>query len=430
MIRKKIRQYPLLQSSLIYTGCDAINKSVPFLILPVLSYHLSTAEYGVIANFNILISIFTIFITIGIDGAISVNYYRLPPKELETFIFNAIIVILTITGLLLLLPICFYRQIFFLTKIPFAIQVDAIIISFGATLTAINLCLWRLEEKPFLFGIYEISQTTINIGISLTLVVIYGMGWVGRVDGMLIAASSFGLVSLFLLYKRGFLKININKSYLREIILFGLPLIPHAMSFWIRSAVDRILITKFIGESATGLYATGFQFGILISFLTLSFNNAFSPYIFKKLSEGDSVMLNLNKKHLVKVTYICGGLLLVFCVVFTIFSNLILTYFFSSTYYNAKQFVFWAILSQTFQGLYLLFVNYIFFAKKTKLLAFITFGSAILQVILSLYLVPNYGAIGAAYSTVIVSFINFVAVALYSIKVYSMPWFAKMKTVG
>uniref|UniRef100_UPI0014854AE5 polysaccharide biosynthesis C-terminal domain-containing protein n=1 Tax=Sphingobacterium daejeonense TaxID=371142 RepID=UPI0014854AE5 len=82
-------------------------------------------------------------------------------------------------------------------------------------------------------------------------------------------------------------------------------------------------------------------------------------------------------------------------------------------------------LAQVFNGFYILFVNYIFFVKKTKQLASITIGCAFLQLCLSYILVKYLGAIGAAYSTVIVSLVNFIIVMLFSMKIYPMPWFTK-----
>ncbi len=254
------------------------------------------------------------------------------------------------------------------------------------------------------------------------------MGWVGRVDGMLVASLSFGLFSLFLLYRRGYLKIDIDNLYIKDILYFGIPLIPHALSFWIRSGIDRIYITKFIDESATGLYATGFQFGTLVSFLTLSFNNAFTPYLYKSLSTADAEELNKNKIKLVKITYYGIGILIITCLLFTLCSNFILETFFSSKYIQAKEFIFWAILSQTFQGMYLLFVNYIFFVKRTKTLASITFFCACLQLFLSYFAIKSYGPLGGAYSTVIISFINFIMVAFFSNRVYAMPWLLFLKS--
>lgn len=418
----KIFKSTLLKSSLIYTFCDAINKAVPFLILPLLSYYLAPSDYGIIANFNVLLSIVSIFIMLGVDGAIGVNYYKFNKEQLSRYIFNAVLLTLFTTGIVLLLFLFFHKLIYEFVKVPESYLLLLVVMAFGACVTSINLSLWRLEEKPIRFGVYEILQTIINIGVSLIFVVTYNMGWVGRVNGMLIASLSFGIFSLILLYRRGYLRFNIDKVYIQDILYFGLPLIPHALSFWIRSGIDRIYITKFIGESATGLYATGFQFGVLVSFLTLSFNNAFAPYLFKSLSTEDPGELNNNKIKLVKITYYGIAVLIITCFFFTLCSNFILTNFFSEQYIQAKEFVFWAILSQTFQGMYLLFVNYIFFVKRTKSLATITFFCACLQLILSYFAIKEFGAIGGAYSTVIISFVNFILVAYLSNSVYKMPW--------
>ncbi|WP_333887943.1 lipopolysaccharide biosynthesis protein [Sphingobacterium siyangense] len=412
----------LFKSSLIYTFCDAINKAVPFLILPLLSYYLVPGDYGIIANFNVLLAIVTIFIMIGVDGAISVNYYKFTKEDLARYIFNACLLTSIMTVAIIIIFSLFHHLLYEFVKVPRHYLFLLVLMAFGATITSINLSLWRLEEKPLSFGIYEILQTIVNIGVSLMLVISCQMGWVGRVDGMLVATLSFGVFSLLLLYRRGYLKIDIDKLYIKDILYFGVPLIPHALSFWIRSGIDRIYITKFIDESATGLYATGFQFGTLVSFLTLSFNNAFTPYLYKNLSVENSEELNQNKIKLVKITYYGIVVLIISCLFFTFCSNFILTHFFSDKYIQAKEFVFWAILSQTFQGMYLLFVNYIFFAKQTKALASITFFCACLQLVLSFFAIKTYGPLGGAYSTVIISFVNFIMVAFFSNKVYNMPW--------
>lgn len=417
-----ILNHSLFKSSLIYTVCDAINKSVPFLILPILSYYLLPADYGIIANFNVILSIASIFIMIGVDGAIGVQFFKRSSEDLAKFNFNGLILISIITIMLFLVVSAFHNFIYQWVKIPYSYQMLVIIMGFTTTVTSLNLSLWRLEEKPIKFGIYEISQTVVNVVISLILVISFKLGWVGRVNGMFIASFTFGMYSLLLLFKRKYLIVNYNREYLKYIFLFGIPLIPHALSFWVRSGIDRIYITQFVGESATGLYATGFQFGLLISFLTMSFNNAFVPYLYRLLSEKSNDILENNKKHLVKLTmYIMLGLI-VSAFIFVLISYFILTYLFSDSYIEAKEYIIWAIAAQTFQGFYLLFVNYIFFANRTKFLAVITFGCSCLQLVLSYFLIKNLGAIGGAYSTVIVSFVNFVAVALYSNKVYQMPW--------
>ncbi len=288
--------------------------------------------------------------------------------------------------------------------------------------TTINLVLWRLEEKPVAFGLYDISNTAINISLSLLFVVAFKENWIGRINAIVIATIGYGLFSLFFLYKRGYVKITYNPIYFRSILLFGVPLIPHALSFWLRSGVDRIFISNFWGTSAVGLYATGFQFGTLVSFMILAFNNAFSPYLYKTLSIEDENQLQYEKRKIVKLTYLIMLVLLLGGGLFILLSKLILTAFFSQEYYNAVEYVNWAILSQIFQAYYVLFVNYIFFSKKNEKLAAITISCGVLQVLLSYLLVKIIGPLGAAYSSVIIAFINFLVVMLFSQKVYPMPW--------
>lgn len=419
----RILKHPLLKSSLIYTLCEAINKAVPFLVLPLLSYYLTPGDYGIVANFNILLAVTTICIALSVEGVIGVNFYKVTKEELGQYIYNAIVLITLSSAIILCVGFTGSEFIYNSFKIPFIYIIWTVVMAFAATMTTINLALWRLEEKPFKFGVYQISQTIVNIGVSLLLVITYQMGWIGRVNGIIIATVLFGLFSLVLLWKRGYLKIQNDKSIRMAILAFGIPLIPHSLSMWLRSGIDRIYITNMYGEEATGLYATGFQFGVLVSFLILAFNNAFVPYLYKSLSESDSVQLELNKKKLRKITKMGMIGLTALSVVFYLFSILILKYFFNQTYSGASEYILWAIVAQLFQGFYLFFVNYIFFVKKTKPLALITFSCAMLQVVLSYFLVKKIGPIGGAYSTVVVSFVNFVSVAWFSNRVYKMNWF-------
>lgn len=420
---KKIVNHSLFKSSLIYTVSNAINKAVPFLILPVLSYYLAPSDYGVVANFNVFLAVCLIFVMVGIDGAISVSYYKFDKNELAKYVFNGILILISASVLLALITWLSSDIVYSYLKIPLRHQLWTVASAFFAGITSINLALWRLGEKPVNFGVYQISQTLVNIGISLILVISYNMGWVGRISGIITAIIAFGLYSLFLLFKRGYLNVDFNKKMILGLLSFGLPLIPHTLSFWMRSGVDRILITKMINETATGLYATGFQFGILISFITISYNNAFVPYVYKLLSVDDGDDLNRNKRNLVKLVYsgIIGLVLISF--IFIALSQFVLKNFFDDAYEQASVFIPWAIIAQTFQGMYLFFVNYIFFVKKTRFLALITFGCALLQIVLSYFSIRYFGSIGAAYSTVLVSFINFILVAVYSNSVYNMPWF-------
>ena len=419
---QSILSHPLLKASFIYTICDAINKAVPFFILPVLSHYLLPSDYGLVANFGVLAGILNLLVLLTMDGAISVNFHRLTRNEIREYVFNAFLI--SSFSFLLIFAIFFFIQkpLVNLLEIPFKYQVLCLIMAFFNMISSINLIIWRLEEKPLNFGVYGIGNTLVNIVSSLILVITYKLGWQGRIIGMSIAVILFGLYSWIYLVKFNYIKLRFKIKYFRDALLFGLPLLPHALSFWLRSGIDRIYITHFWGAEQVGLYATGFQFGLLISFLIGAFNNAFSPYLFKTLSTTVEPKLSVNKRKLVKMTYAILLGLIFAGVLFIFFSKFIIEYWFSKEYLDSFEYVTWAIGAQVFNGFYLLFVNYIFFVKKTKQLATITMICALIQVILSYFLIRELGPIGAAYSTMAVSVINFILVMFYSAKVYKMPW--------
>jgi len=67
-------------------------------------------------------------------------------------------------------------------------------------------------------------------------------------------------------------------------------------------------------------------------------------------------------------------------------------------------------------------VNYIFYVKKTYILAWVTFFSAGINIILNYFFIKANGAIGAAQATTITFFVQFIIVWILSAKVYKMPW--------
>lgn len=412
----------MIKKALIYLFTDGLNKAIPFLLLPILTAYLTPGDYGLITNFNLLFSVILVFVGISTHGAISSNYYKQNSKERAIYIGNAIYIIFSLYIISSTIIFLFSETIFSLIKIPIQYQILAATLAFFQAITAINVALWRLEEKAIHFGVYNILQTALNFGVSLYLIIQLNQGWQGRADGILLAGIIFGILSLYLMYRRNYLRFQFNKVFSLDILYFGIPLIPHALSSWIRGGIDKVYITSMIGEHANGLYSVGFQFGMLVSFITIAGNNAIVPVIYKNLSHKTGVELKDFKQKLVKFNIIGIIGLILLGIILSIISYYVIIYLLDDRYGEAQIFVTWAIFAQVFQGMYLLFVNYIFFLKKTKVLALITISCSLLQALLSYFLIKNYGAIGGAYSTTIISFFNFICVALYSQKVFPLPW--------
>jgi len=257
-----------------------------------------------------------------------------------------------------------------------------------------------------------------NVTLSLFFIVLLGWKWQGRLLGITIASFIFSFIGIFVLYKRKYISFSFNKEYIKDILFFGIPLIPHALGGWIMTGIDRLFINSMINVAATGIYTVGYQVGMIIGLLATSFNTAWTPFLFEKLKEDNYS----TKIRIVKYTYLYCIFLIGLAVFIGVISSNLLGFLVDKAYYGASKYVIWIAMGYAFEGIYLMVGNYIFFAKKTYLLSVATFFSAILNLGLNYILIKKNGALGAAQATCLTYFIFCIIAWFLSSRVYKMPW--------
>ena len=93
--------------------------------------------------------------------------------------------------------------------------------------------------------------------------------------------------------------------------------------------------------------------------------------------------------------------------------------FFFPEYKGAVVFLFFQCLGAMFNCLYLLFVNYLFYYKKTKILMYITFSISVLHALLS-YALTRYSVLYTVAIGALTNFLIMAGVFLYSRRVYKV----------
>lgn len=408
----------LFKSAGVYTLTSVINKAIPFLLLPILTRYLSPGDYGIVSMFGVLVSFVAPFVGLSVNGAVARAYYEKDGLDIREYITNSLLVLFSSTLLVSIVFYFFAPIIAQISSVPSQILWMVIVISFGNFITAIVLTLWQVQVKPRQYGIYQISKTVLNLLLSLLLVVVVGLTWKGRLYAQVITAGIFVLLGFYLLYKNGWLKFQINKTYIKHALLFGVPLIPHALGGVIITMTDRIFITNMVGIETTGIYTVGYQIGTVINILAAAFNQAFVPWLYSKLNENN----DKTKIKIVKFTYAYYAAILILAIGLSIIAPFFLRIFIGKQFGQSSIFVSWIAIGYAFNGMYFMIVNYIFYVKKTYLLAIVTFSTAILNIILNYFFINNFGAIGAAQATSIIYLLKFIAVWFLSAKVYKMPW--------
>ncbi len=400
-----------------YTIVNIINKSIPFLLLSVLTNYLSPADFGILTNIESLLVIAVTIIGINLPAAISRQYVK-EGVDLKSYVKSAIRVVGISFLIVSIVFTGFADLIYDLTAVPKEILYVISVYAIMDTIMEAVLAIWRMEEKPFKYGILRISRTVIEFSASLILVMAYKYGWFGRFSGIYIAGILGGIFSTVYLFKKGYFKSVYKTEYKTHFLKYGLPLVPHSISGVLIFYSDKIVITKMIGIDNNGLYSVAFTIGMAISLLQNSFNQAWVPWLFKKLA------LNSEKENvkLVKITYGYMVIMLVFVLLLWLITPVIYM-FLGEDFKEGMGLVAIIGLGFAFNGMYKMMVNYMFYAEKTKIISTITICIAIINIGLNILFIKWFGLTGSAYASALSFFIQFILTWYIGNKVYPMPWF-------
>lgn len=408
----------LIKNTGLYTFSNLLNTGIPFLILPILTRHLTPEDYGLISMFALLISFTTPLIGLSLNGSIIREYYNQENVDIKEYIYNCIVVIAMSTVLTSIVFMVFGEVIARVASFPKQLLWTVILFSASLSINNIFLSLMQAEKKPFHYALYKNLNTLLNVVLSLVLIFMLELGWKGRVFGQLIAIVIFAGIGILYLYKLKWIRKKYNFEYIKQALIFGLPLLPHSISTSIITMTDRLFITNMIGLSATGIYTVGYQVGSIINILAASFNLAYLPWLFGKLKENNN---NTNSK-IVKFTYIYFIFMFSLSILLGIISPLLLKVFLGTSFVQASIYVIWISLGYSFNAMYSVMVNFIYFERKNGYLSWATFGAALLNIVLNYFFIRRYGAIGAAQATTIIYFTKFILIWLIAKRIHPMPW--------
>lgn len=424
---QKIQNSSLVKNSFIYVTTDAINKGINFFILPFLTFYISPAGMGLVTNFNVLVQVLILLGGLTMINILPFIFYKRTKEDIQNYVSNLVLIIIALILLFAIVVIFSESILYSQLQLNIDYQIGSLVYVLAAQIIQLRLILWRLEDAPISFAKLSIIQSILNLSFVITLVIWAGLEYKGRILGMILSNAFVAIYCVYNLYRNDYLKFKYNKLYIKEVLLFGIPLIPHALSFWLKSGVDKILITKYVGLEENGIFSIAVTIGGLLMMFVTAFFNAYTPELLKKIDTTEEKTSKIVKQKIVKQTYLISIGFSVLCILAIFVGNFCIEQFMDKQYISATTYTPWIFIGILFQVFYMFVVNYLFHTGKTFNLGIITFVISILQIILSYFLIEAFGTIGAAYAFTIGSFLNFIAIALYSNKVYPMPWFSFQK---
>ncbi len=415
-IRKNMQ---IIKNSSIYLGSSMLNKMIPFLLLPIMTSYLSPEEYGTLSIYVILISFYGAFIGMAMQTNISKNFFKVSKEDLSLIIGNILIILFSTFTIALLFTYCmtlFFDNVF---SIPASWLLAIPFISVMMMINEINTTILRNEQRAYMFGIFEISNTFIKMSMTIVFLVIFSLSWYSQVLGTLMGSAIFSMVGIFYMKQRAYISMKLNKEKIKSILSISFPLIPHVIGGVVIAMSDRLFIEQMVGIEAVGMYSVGYMFGMVVLLFTDAFIKAWSPWFYKSIVNPTAE----KKIKIVKYSYIYIVSIFILAIIISTAGEWILPYVVDEKFYSAKEYIVWIALGYAVHGVYKIFFPYLVHINKTEFLAFSTLLAAVINVVLNYFFIQYYGAIGAAYATIVSFLVSAILVFLYQKNHLDMPWF-------
>ncbi|MBR6125810.1 oligosaccharide flippase family protein [Candidatus Saccharibacteria bacterium] len=370
-----------LRNGALFSLFSFVNRGFSFLLLLILANYITPAEYGFLSLFNTVVMVVGYFIALSTEGYLSVSYFRDGEDGLkQTFsctFFTSLIIAFLFSAIL------FFSGNFISGKLnlPLNSLYIAIGICFFNIFSNLILNYYRLQKRAPIYGMLSCGNAALNFVISIILIRNLLIGWEGRIYAQLGCCILFGAIGFVFFAQNKFVRFP-NIKHWKMMLLWGIPLIPHLATNFIRQGCDRYIINYFHNIEEVGLFSFAFNLTNIIIMVGMGFNDSNSVKIFeilgnKNICSADKRNLLKNQRKMMLKVYLLSTIVIVCLGTF-------LTPFALPKYDASIKYFIVLSMYGFFHCLYFLYTNFLFFYKKNKLLMSFTFFSSVLHLALSL----------------------------------------------
>jgi len=387
---------------------EAINKGAPFLLIPILTQVMSPEEYGILSYLMISVPFIIIFISFGTLGSIPVFIHKY--NNIFHSYFKSLLVFLFLVAFLMALVLGGYS---YLVKNEIFLYIS--LITASTLIFQIDVFLLQAERRFNLLLIKQIVFSSVSIASTYFLLPFFSSAPLfARLNAWLLAL----LVSipLFFVFHSKLLsslkEIKFETKYIKQALIFGLPLIIHQISAWLLTSADRFFVGNLLGHEQLGIYSLAVQLAIAINVYAVALNRYFQPTTFKILSDSSEpfkAVIKLSTKFFVLLVV---GALLFIAVIYIIFPYIV-----DDSFIDARNLFPFIAIGFLFNGLYLASANILYFYEKTYFLSKVTLAVVLIYLPLSYFLTSVFGIIGTIIAMCSSWFILFVISLLFSRKI-------------
>lgn len=226
------------------------SKILSFLIVPLYTYVLTTAEYGTIDLFITSLGMVIPFSTMMVNEALIrfVLGKELTPKEAASNCFAVFLFGAFISAVFTPL----YKLLFSFDEYIWIFVALLVVRTFNQIFSEY----FRAVNQNIKFSIFGVIITATTLGFNVVFLVFLKLGIKGYLYATLLSAVIGALY--ILVFSDIFRVISfrcIDKNIIKRILKYSIPLVPNSLMWWLMAAGDKYIINYFLGDGANGLYS-------------------------------------------------------------------------------------------------------------------------------------------------------------------------------
>jgi len=400
---------------------------VGMIAIPIITRLFPPADYG---NYVLVIATASVLTTIvGWLGMSIIRFYpacerdgRLP-ELYGTVIKWLLISVITLASIFS--GVIFAARAKLGNQLWYLMLIGTLVFVLSATFQTLQHFL-RAKRQVGWYSSFSVWQSVARLGFGIALVVIFGFG----IDGLLWGAVLSFAIAIPLLWKSAIGKIPWKKDssveLAKEMAKYGFPLVIGNLAAWILSLSDRYILEFFRGAHEVGIYSASYAISeksiLLLASLFMLASGPIGMNIWEKEGEKKS------QEFVTKLTRYYLLICLPAVVGLSVLARPVIDVLTTPEYYQGFRIVPLVTLGGFFLGLQQRFQAGLVFHKKTNLIMISIITSGLLNLGLNFLLVPRYGYMAAAVTTVTSYAVLLVAMIIVSRRYF--VWEFPLKSLG
>ena len=373
---------------------------IAFLFLPLYTYCLESKDFGYVDLLQTYITLLVPIITLRIDSAVFrfLVDCRNDEEKKKNNISNIIYILFFSFAVVLVASVAI--TFIFNFKYKYEIIFNVIILMISNVLIQVLRGLGN--NKGYAGASIIVALSTFIINTLLILQFNYGA------NSILISSSLANIICIIyvLISSKIFKYIDfklVNKKTSLEILEYSVPMIPNALSWWVINVSDRTIISVFLGTALNGIYTVSCKFSNVINSVFLVVNMSWQENASLHLNDKDRSIYfsNIINKIMTLFFFISSWIVAVLPLVY----DIVIGGEYRTSYIYVPVLLY-ANIVNVLSGL----LGSIYVAlKKTKQIAYTTFISAIVNLLVDLALIKFIGIWAAVVSTLV----SYIAICIY-----------------